>query len=497
LSHGPLLRKLTDQSLVYGVGQAAARALQMVLVPIFTRQFTPAEYGVVDVIPLVTWFATFLVVMGTDAAIARLFYEPVDAAERRTLVSTLAAWRFGVAVLVALVLSVFAPVVSRTILQSPDYAKYIRISAWSLPCAVFVVFETDVLRLTFQPWKFFLLNVLQTVGVASLSILFVVGLHREVAGVLYGRLLGDAIAAVVGLVLIRHLIVPRFDRAVLAGALRFGLPLLPAGIAFWGISYADRWFLLRFTDLAGVGVYAVALKLGTLMMFGTSAFQLAWGPFAYAHEHDPDAKSLFARVLTLYTAVASGLALLLGLFAPELLAWLVPRSYEGAAVPGALLVFGVVAFGGYTVAGLGTNLARRTINQSIAALAASLVTVALAWALVVPLRLVGVALATLLGFTSSTVILYVLSQRAYPIPYRGLRALFLFVLAVSLWAASTYAAHVLEPLPGVLVRLAALAVYAALAALLSRKRPAGPDGPVTPPGVDILPEPSATPAERI
>jgi hypothetical protein len=66
-------------------------------------------------------------------------------------------------------------VVSRTILQSPDYAKYIRISAWSLPCAVFVVFETDVLRLTFQPWKFFLLNVLQTVGVASLSILFVVG----------------------------------------------------------------------------------------------------------------------------------------------------------------------------------------------------------------------------------------------------------------------------------------------------------------------------------
>jgi hypothetical protein len=81
-------------------------------------------------------------------------------------------------------------------------------------------------------------------------------------------------------------------------------------------------------------------------MFGTSAFQLAWGPFAYAHEHDPDAKSLFARVLTLYTAVASGLALLLGLFAPELLAVARSASYEGAAVPGALSVFGVVAFGG-------------------------------------------------------------------------------------------------------------------------------------------------------
>ena len=497
MSHGPLLRKLTDQSLVYGVGQAAARALQMVLVPIFTRQFAPAEYGVVDVIALVTWIATFLVVMGTDAAIARLFYEPEDAAERRTLVSTLAVWRLGVALTVGLVLFAFAPLVSRVILQSPDYAKYVRIAACSLPFTVFVVFQTDVLRLTFQPWKFFLLNVLQTVGVAGLSILFVVGMHREVAGVLYGRLAGDALAAGVGLVLIRHMIVPRFDRGVLAGALRFALPLLPAGIAFWGISYADRWFLLRFTDLAAVGVYAVAVKLGTLMMFGTSAFQLAWGPFAYAHEHDPDAKSLFARVLTLYTAVGSGLALLLGLFAPELLARLVPESYEGAAVPGALLVFGVVAFGGYTVAGLGTNLSRRTVNQSIAALSASLVTVAFAWALVGPLRLVGVALATFLGFTASTVVLYVLSQRAYPIPYRGLRALFLFGLAVGLWAAGTFAAGALAPWAGVLVRLAALVLYAAVAAFLSRRIPVKVDGPVTARGVDVVPEPAATAAETI
>jgi O-antigen/teichoic acid export membrane protein len=485
LSHGALLRKLTGQSVVYGLGQAGARAVQMVLVPVFTHEFAPAEYGVIDVLALVTWIATFFVVMGSDAALARLFYEPEDTLGRQTLVSTLAAWRLGIALTVAGLLYVLAPILSRAILQSPDYVKYVRIAAMSLPFTVIVFFQNDVLRVTFQPWKFIVLNILETALVTGLSILFVVGMHREVAGVFYGRLAGDALAAAVGLVLIRHSLVPRFDRRMLAGALRFGLPLVPAGLAFWAISYADRWFLLRFTDLAAVGVYAVAVKLGTLMMFGISAFQLAWGPFAYAHEHDPNARGLFARVLTLYAAVASGIALLLGLFAPELLARLVPSSYEGAAIPGALLVFGVVAFGGYTVAGLGSNLAHRTRNQSYAALGASLVTVALAWALVGPLRLVGVAIATLAGFAASTILLYVLSQRVYPIAYRGLRALSLFVLALLLWVG---AAHGSVP-----VRIAAFLGYAVVALFLARRMPGGPDGPTA----IALPDPSPTPSETI
>jgi len=493
LSHGALLRKLTGQSVVYGLGQAGARAVQMVLVPIFTHEFAPAEYGVIDVLALVTWIATFFVVMGSDAALARLFYEPEDGAGRRTLVSTLAAWRVGIALTVAGLMYVLAPFLSRTILSSPDYVKYVRIAAMSLPFTVFVFFQNDVLRVTFQPVKFIVLNIVETALVAGLSILFVVGMHREVAGVFYGRLAGDALAAVVGLVLIRHSLVPRFDRKMLAGALRFGLPLVPAGIAFWAISYADRWFLLRFTDLSAVGVYAVATKLGTLMMFGISAFQLAWGPFAYAHEHDPNARGLFARVLTLYAAVASGIALLLSLFAPELLALLVPKSYEGAALPGALLVFGVVAFGGYTVAGLGSNLARQTGNQSIAALGASVVTIALAWALVVPLELVGVAVATLAGFAASTVLLYVLSQRAYPISYRGMRALSLFVLALALWAGGMWAAQHTPRAASIGLRVGVFVAYVAIASFLARRMVVAHDGPVA----VAVPDPSPTPAETI
>ena len=117
MSHGPLLRKLTGQSVVYGIGQAAARAVQVVLVPVFTHAFAPAEYGVIEMVGVVTWIATFLVVAGTDAALARLFYEPENAFGRQTMVSTLGMWRAGIALTIAALLFALAPFLSQEVLR--------------------------------------------------------------------------------------------------------------------------------------------------------------------------------------------------------------------------------------------------------------------------------------------------------------------------------------------------------------------------------------------
>jgi hypothetical protein len=94
---------------VYGLGAAAGRGLQMLLVPILTRVFTPASYGVLDLLGLIGSIAALLLVMGTDAALARFFYEAEDREARRTMISSSAAWRAAVCVAFALVLWIAAP----------------------------------------------------------------------------------------------------------------------------------------------------------------------------------------------------------------------------------------------------------------------------------------------------------------------------------------------------------------------------------------------------
>ncbi len=460
------LKRLTRESLIYGLGQTIGRGLQMILVPVFTRVFTPAEYGVVDLMTLVSSIGAFLIVMGTDGALARFFYEAKDGDARRTMVTTSAAWRAGLSLGLAALLWAIAPLFSQAVLASPDYAKYVRLTALSLPFTVFVFFQNDVLRVTFQPVKYITLNVVNTLLVAGLSILFVVGWQREVSGVLYARIAGDALTAVLGFVLIRLSFVRRTDRGILRRMLAYGLPTIPAAMAFWAISYGDRWVLVRFADLAAVGVYAVAVKVGTVMMLAVSAFHLAWGPFAFAKAREPEAGRLYARVLTLYAAVASTLALAVGFVAPEALGILVPPAYQAAAFPGGLLAFAAVAYGGYLVTALGANLALRTDLLAWTSLGAAIVTIALAIAFVGPLGLTGVAVATLTGFTVSSIALYVCSQRVHPIAFRGLRTLTLFLAAIL-----AFVLGMGPPGQGWATRLALLAAYAAFASVLARRIP--------------------------
>ena len=476
------LKRLTGESLVYGLGTAASRGLTMLLVPVFTRVFEPAAYGVIDLLGLAGSIASLLIIMGTDAALARFFYDASDSEARKVMISSSALWRVGVCLVTALLLWLLAPQFSIFLLGSPDYAKYVRLTAYSIPFTAFFLFQNDVLRVTFQPWKFITLNLVNTILVGGLSILFVVAWKKDVSGVLYGRLIGDAATAAFGFALIRLQLVPRFDGVVLRRMLAYGAPLIPVAVAYWVMQYADRWALAHFRDLTSVGIYAVAVKMGAAMMLFVSAFQLAWGPFAFARARNPEAGRLFSRVLTLFVAVSSTIALAIGLFAPEALQVLVPGAYARAALPGGLLCFAAVAHGTYYIAGIGATLSYRTDLLAWTALVAAVINVVLNYVLVHTLGIRGVSIATTAGFALSTALLYVWAQRVHPIPFRGLRALVLFLTGIATLLAGVFGGRALLASSGEIaslgLRFGLLVLYASFAAFLARRMPPPWEGPL-------------------
>jgi O-antigen/teichoic acid export membrane protein len=425
------LKRLTGESIVYGLGQAGGRAVQLLLVPILTRVLSQQAYGVADALLAYAQFALLLLVVGMDAALARFFYQEPDAESRRTMISSSLAFRLSVGALFAALTIPAGPWLASVLLGSPDYAKYVRVAAASVPITLLLLFANDVLRVTFQPWKFVVLNLLDVVLVAGLSLVFVVVQKVGVVGVLYGKLLGDLLVLPLAAVLLRHSVPARFDRAVLRRMLRYGAPFVPGALAYGVMSSADRWFLVRTRSLEEVAVYAVAAKFFAALMLLVSAFQLAFGPFAFARAQEPGAPRLFARILGLYVTVASLGALALALFAPEALALLVPPSYRGAALPAAWLAFAAAAYGAYYVAALGATLALRSEAVAITSLVAAAVAVAAhAW-LTPRYGPPGAGAATLLGHAISTLLLYRVSQALHPLPYRGVRALALFVIAAA------------------------------------------------------------------
>lgn len=454
------LKHLTGESLIYGLGQVSGRAVNLLLVPVLTRALAPEAYGVSDLVLAYSQTALLVLVFGMDASLARHFYDEPDREARIGMVSTSLAFRLVTGTAAALLLALIVIPVAAPLLAGDAYRKYLTIGALTLPFTLLSLFANDVLRVTFQPWKFITLNLVQTVTVGGLTLYLVLARDLGVVGVLYGKLGGDALTAALGLGLCRHSIGWRFHRATLDRMLTYGLPLVPVAFAYGVIAAADRFFLQRSHPLAEVGVYAVGMKFFALTSMGVAAFHLAFTPFAYARARNPEAPRLFARVFSLYVAVASLGALLVAAFAPEIVTVLAPGAYAAAAVPALWLTFAAVAQGAYYVGGLGISLSLRTTlliwTAGGAALAAGLANAILTPALGSP----GAALATFTGYAVSAILATIVAQRVYPLPYRSGRILAMFGLALGL----ALALQRLAPAggAGVAVKLAGAAVYAGL-----------------------------------
>ncbi|MCC6350606.1 MAG: oligosaccharide flippase family protein [Candidatus Eisenbacteria bacterium] len=455
------LARLSGDSLVYGFGQVSGKAVNLLLVPVLTRVLLPQQYGVSDLVISYSASALLVLVFGMDGALARFFYEQDGRASRVRMVSSSFLFRIVSGGAVALALAAFATPLAERVLGGVVYAKYLRIGAATLPFTLLALFANDVLRVTFQPWKFIALNVTQTLLVGGLTLWLVLAKDLGVAGVLYGKLFGDAAAALAGLVLCRHSLRPVFDRALLRRMLSYGLPLVPVSLAYAVIGFVDRETLQRTASLDAVGVYAVAMKFFAVITLGVSAFNLAFGPFAYAKANEADAPKLYARVLALYVGLASLGALVTGLFAPLIVSLLATKDYASAARPAMWLAFAAVAQGAYSVAALGINLSLRTPLLGGAAGAAALVAIGANQALVPRLGAEGAAIATFLAHATSTVLVYLIAQRVRPMPYRGARLGVLFAAAL---LAGLAAVRWAPPGPaGVALKAGAVLAWAGLA----------------------------------
>ena len=467
------LKRLRGESLVYGLGQAGGRAVQFLLVPLLTRLLDPGAFGVGELVMAYSQTAVLVLVFGMDGALARFFYHEPDREARIRMASSSLVFRLAVSGAIALMLWLFAGPLASQLVGGEVYRKYIQIGAATLPLTLVVLFGNDVLRVTFQPWKFIALNTAQTVLTGGISLWLVWAHGLGVAGVLYGRLFGDGVSALLALVLVRHTIRPRFSRLALKRMLGYGAPTVPAAFLYGLVASIDRFVLQRTRTLEEVAIYAVAMKFFAVVTMGVSAFQLAYGPWAFAHAHRPEGPPLFARAFGGYMAAAALVALAVGSFAPELLAVLVPDPYRRAAWPAAWLAFAAVAQGSYTVASVGIGVALKTPLLTWGALTAAAISAAASVALAPRLGATGTAIATLLAHGASAIVTYRVAQRVHWLPYRGGRLIAVFALALALTLALQRGTGV----AGVGMKLAALVGFAMLCVRLELWRERGAVSP--------------------
>src|SRR5204862_2953786 len=82
------MSRIGRHGLVYAAGLVLSKAVAFVMLPVYTRYLTPADYGLLQLIQMVIEVASIVAGSRLGAGIFRFYHKAETAAERRAVLST-------------------------------------------------------------------------------------------------------------------------------------------------------------------------------------------------------------------------------------------------------------------------------------------------------------------------------------------------------------------------------------------------------------------------
>ena len=376
--------------------------------------------------------------MGLDESFLRFYYDCGDDAARRTLTgTTLVAIGLASGVVLAVLLA-GAPTFSRLLLGSAEHAWTLRLLALNGFLQAFLCVPHSLLRIRNQPARFARWTVGGGLGAAAGRLLLVVGFRMGV----FGIMLADLLASVVLVAGLSRVVERPIGRASWQRAremLRFSLPLVPTALLQQVTMMSDRFFLRLSRPLSDVGIYQLGGTIANVLRIYPEAFRRAWMPFAFETMDQPDAPRQFARLATVGFAVLVFGTLAIAILAGPVVQIMTPPTFHGAAAVVPFLVLSVALHGAAVFLTTSLNVVKRTRALPVAAAAAAAVTVAGHVTLIPRFGLLGAAGATAAGQAARVIVMAIVAQRLYHIPYETGRLLRTALAGLVVYAAAGFA----------------------------------------------------------
>lgn len=435
------IKKLLSDSAIYGLSGVLTRFISVFLTPIYTRIYSPDDYGVISILTNGYILISIILVFSLDASTARWFYDTDSDEKRKKVINTWIWFYFFSSFFFGGVIFLSARFLQETFLPlERDAILFIRLIAVCLPFTVWSTVAINVLRLELKAKKSVVLSLAQSLTLILLNVLFVVILKWGLSGIYYAQLISTLLLIPISYHFIKNWIgSPRwFDGKVFKPMFRFAIPFIPASLGYWVVNLSGVFFLNEFLDQKEVGLYQIGISIASVAGLATTAFQQAWPPFAFSILNQPNARQVFAISLQVYLLLVGMFCTCISVFSLEALKILTTPEYYQATAVASILTFNSLLIGLSSISTLGATIEKKTTPVGIIYLLSSLLLVGLNLILIPSLGKEGAALAVCISQLLIPAYMFWKSQRVYFIPYDFWKNGFIFlvfvgVVLVSFW----------------------------------------------------------------
>jgi len=421
------LKKLASQTAIYGLSSVIGRLLNYLLVPLYTRYFLPAEYGVVTELYA---YVAFLVVMLTYGMETAFFRFSKKEETTKVYSTTLISLLVSSVVFVGLIF-----LNSSAISQWLGYAnhpEYIQFFALIIGMDAVASISFAKLREQDKAMRFAFIRIVNIMVNIGLNLYFIV--YQEY-GISY-IFIANLVASVITLAMLFPEMISSswvFDKKLWKKMMIYALPLLIAGLAGMTNETIDRILLkhlLPNTDMAAseLGLYGAFYKLSIIMILFIQTFRFAAEPFFFAQEKEGNSRKIYADVMKYFTIIMAIIFLGVTIFYDVIKGFLGTDYHdERGFLVVSILLLANLFLGIYYNLSIWYKLTEKTKYGAYLSIFGAIITLSLNFALIPVLGFVGCAWATLVCYFSMTVASYYLGKRHFSVPYQVKRiALYLF-----------------------------------------------------------------------
>ncbi len=455
------MSRLGRHTAIYALGVIANRALSIVMLPVYTRFMSPADYGALQLITMTVEIATIFAGSRIGWGIFR-FYHKAETPEAKNAVLSTALMMLGASfATVGVIIYFLAPSVASIVFgwSGEHPVLLVRLGAGSLAFEGLVHVPFSYIMLSHRSTLFVKMSVAKLILQVTLNVIFLVPLHMGAAGVLLSTVI---VNGMFGLGLASYLVYHvgrRFSRAAFDDLLRFGLPLVHMQVATFILTFGDRYVLNRAADTATVGIYSLAYTFGfILILMGYTPFSRVWDPMRFEIAKRPDRDVIYSRVFIYMNLLLVTMTVGIALFSHDLLRIVADPSFHAAAplIPVILVAYLLHAWTRFH--NLGIFIEERTQLFSIANWVAAAVSV-VGYVILIPrYHAWGAAITTVVAFGIRQWMTYVWSQRLWRIEYRWGPVNRLLVVGAVVCVAGVLAPPASIPV-SILVRIGLMGLY--------------------------------------
>ncbi|WP_266203105.1 lipopolysaccharide biosynthesis protein [Pontibacter kalidii] len=440
-----IAKKLVGQTAAYGLSSIVGRALNYLLVPVYTAVFLPAEYGVVSYLYAFVGFFNILYTYGMETAFFRFANKP--GADQRRLYNQVLSLILGSSTVFTTILILASGAIADYKDYSPQEQNYIVWLALILAIDAIVAIPFAWLRLQNKAVKFAsikLANILITVGANLFFLIVCRSIYegeylqelRPLVSYIYNPDLGIGYIFLINLVA-NALLIPllwrefsifrfEFNKEQLRPMLTYAYPLLFMGMAGMVNEVIDRilleeWlpegFYPQHSNAAVVGIYSACYKLSIFMTLAIQAFRYAAEPFFFSQAQDKNSPQTFALIMKWFVIVCAFIFLFISANLEDFALFLRNPAYREGIMIVPVLLLANLFLGVYYNLSVWFKLTDKTTYGTYISFGGAAITILFNLLLIPVIGYMGSAIATLICYTSMAAVSYVLGHRHYPIPY--------------------------------------------------------------------------------